>query len=150
MNWFTNLENTLAKDEQWVVTQITNGWNALQAGEKALETDVLGIFSWINTNQSSILAVFKTALVDLSAIGAFVPQTAPIVATATTAIDAATAAIDALASGIQKGTTPISTLTNAYHAVKTAQSAVAVVLKAKTAAPTVAPTAPTPVAPGSA
>ena len=138
MNWFANLENSFVKDEEWVVSELAKGWQALQTAEKTAETDILGIFSWINTNHSQILAVFSTALSGLSAVGALIPQTAPMVATATTAIDAATAAVDVLAKGIQQGSTPLSTAVNAYHAVKTAQSAVAVVLKAKTAQPVTA------------
>ena len=139
MSWLTNLENTFVKDETWVVSELAKGWAALQADETTAETDILGIFSWLNTYHSQIISVASTALNGLATIGALIPQTAPMVATATTAIDAATAAIDVLSKGIQKGSTPLSTAVNAYHAVKTAQSAVNVVLKAKTAAPVPAP-----------
>lgn len=138
MNWFTDLENRVVKDEEWVIGEITKGWAAIQSGLHQAEIDVLGVFSWLNTNHSQILGVFTTALTDLAAVGSIIPQTAPYVQTATKMIDAATAAVDLLSKGIQKGTTPLSTIANAYHAVKDAQSAVNIVLKAKTAAPSAA------------
>ncbi len=129
------LEAVIAKDEQWVVNEIAKGWHALQQAEETIQVDVQNIFHWISAHQADILSLFKGALTDLAAIGSVFPQSAPALAVATTAIDAATAAVDVLAKGIQIGSTPLSTVANAYHAVKDAQSAVNAVLKQVTAKP---------------
>jgi len=135
MSFLTNIESVLQKDEQWVVNEIAKGWKALQTAEQTVATDVLSVFQWIQAHQQDILALFQGVLTDLAAIGSIIPQTAPAVATATTAIDAATAAIDTLAGGINKGSTPLSTVANAYQAVKSAQNAVNAVLKQGTSQP---------------
>ena len=135
MSFLKNIGKTIVKDEQWLVSEIAKGWAAIQAEAHKIEIDVLGIFNWISAHHQSIQAVFTGVLNDLAIVGAILPQTAPVVATATTAIDAATAAIDILSKGIQQGTTPLSTVANAYHAVKDAQTAVNAVLKQGTTKP---------------
>lgn len=135
MSWWTNFTKTVQKDEQWVVKEIAQGWAAIKAEAHKIEVDVLGVFDWIQKHQVAIETVFKGVLNDLAVVGSLLPQTAPVVAAATTAIDAATAAIDVLSKGIQAGATPLSTVTNAYHAVKDAQTAVNAVLKAGTTRP---------------
>ena len=135
MSWWTNFTKAVQKDEQWVVKEIAQGWTAIKAEAHKIEVDVLGVFDWIQKHQVAIETVFKGVLNDLAVVGSLLPQTAPVVAAATTAIDAATAAIDILSKGIQAGATPLSTVTNAYHAVKDAQTAVNAVLKAGTTKP---------------
>lgn len=134
-SFVAKLEADIGKGEQWVVKEIAQGWNALQKAEKTVEVDVESVFAWLQAHHADILALFQGALTDLSKIGGIFPQGSAVVASATLAIDAATAAIDVLSKGITQGTTPLSTITNAYQSVKTAQNAVNTVLKHGTAEP---------------
>jgi len=133
--WLSNFEAAALKDEQWVVNEIAVGWQTLQKAEQTVAVDVQNIFAWLQAHHADILALFQGVLSGAAAIGSLLPQTAPAVSVATTAIDAATAAIDQLSKGITAGTTPLSTITNAYHVVKDAQTAVNNVLKVATAKP---------------
>lgn len=135
MSLLSDIEAKFQITEQAVATAIATAWKDLQSAETAVVNDIEAIFNWISTHQQEILALFQGFLTDLTAIGAVIPQTAPAVAAATTAIDAATAAVDVLSQGFQAGSTPLSTVANAYAAVKTAQSAVNAVLKQGTSAP---------------
>jgi hypothetical protein len=129
------VEADIGKGEQWVVSEIAKGWQALQTAEQTAALDVESLFAWIGAHQQDILTLFQGVLTDLIAIGSIIPQAAPVVATATTAIDAATAAVDVLSQGITAGSTPLSTVANAYQSVKNAQTAVNAVLKAGTSQP---------------
>lgn len=135
MSLLANLEALIQKDEQWVVAEIAKGWQALQTAEQTAAIDIENLFKWISTHQQDILNLFQGVLSDLATVGSIIPQAAPIIATATTAIDAATAAVDVLSKGVTAGSTPLSTIANAYHAVKTAQTAVTGVLKQATTKP---------------
>jgi hypothetical protein len=130
---WANLGVVLQKDEQWVVKEIAVGWALLDNAEKTVEVDVLNVFKWIQSHQLAIETTLKGVLGDLALIGSLVPATAPVVMVAVGAIDAATAAIDVLAKGINQGTTPLSTIANAYQQVKAAQTAVNGVLQHATA-----------------
>ena len=147
MSWLT-FWNTIQKDEQWVVNEIAKGWAALQKAEQTVATDVTGVFAWITAHHQDILNLFTSVLKDLAVVGVIMPSSNTLVSGATLAIDAATAAIDSLAHGIQTGNTPLSTLSNAYHAVKDAQTAVTQVLKKGTSAPATIMKDPGPLAPG--
>lgn len=134
-SFVAKVEADLGKGEQWVVSEIAKGWQALQSAEQTAAVDVQSLFAWISAHHQDVLALFSGVLTDLAAIGSVIPQTAPAVAVATTAVDAATAAIDVLSKGITAGSTPLSTIANAYHSVKDAQVAVTAVLKQGTAKP---------------
>ena len=135
MSWLTDLEGDFEITEQKIATALAKAWTELQSAETIVVDDIAAIFNWIQTNQSGILSLFQGFLTDAAAIGSVIPQIAPEVAVATTAVDAATAAVDILAKGYAAGSTPLSTIVNAYAAVKTASSAVNTVLKAGTAQP---------------
>lgn len=133
--FFAKLFTTVKKDEQWLVSEIAKGWAAIKAEAHKIEVDVLGVFNWIQAHHTAIIGVFQGVLHDLALVGEIIPTTAPYVVAATQAIDAATAAVDVLSKGIQQGVTPLSTVANAYHAVKDAQTAVNNVLKQGTTKP---------------
>lgn len=143
MGWLHNLEVAIQKDEQWVINEIRKGWAAVQNAEQKAEIDVLNIFHWIQSHQMDALNLMHTVLIDIqtaaTAASAIVPQYAVPVATAVgianTAVQAASAAINTLAHGIQQGSTPMSTLVNAYTATKATANAVNDVLKAAAASP---------------
>lgn len=125
------------KTEAWVVSELAKGWAALKAleaeGAQVLQTaavDVENVFAWVKSHQSGLLSLLQEALTGVAALGVLAPQAAPAVAGATTAIDAATAAIDALSAATVTGSTPLSTLTNAYQAGNDAATAVKTALKA--------------------
>lgn len=137
MSWLSNIEGVIQKDEQWVVAEIRKGWTLVQNAEHQAEIDILNVFHWISAHQQDALTLLHNVLTDITAAatvaGAVFPQfAAPISASviaATTAINAGTAAINVLARGIQQGSTPISTVANAYQASKSAVNAVNDVLK---------------------
>lgn len=131
----TKAEAGFAKDEQWVISEITKGWQLLQNVGHTAEVDIENIFTWVQTHQSSIIAILQKALSAAGMIGLAIPQAAPAVAAATVAIDAATVAVDTLSKAVVAGSTPLSTAVNAYHAVKAAQSAVNTVITQATAKP---------------
>ena len=139
MSWLSDFEATFQKDEQWVVAEIAKGWQALQAAEQTAVVDVQNVVGWIQAHQQQILTLFQGVLADAAVIGSIIPQAAPAVQAATIAIDAATAAIDVAAKGVTAGSTPLSTLANAYQLGKDAASAVNTVLKQATAKPATAP-----------
>lgn len=143
MSWLSDFEATAQKDEQWVVKEIATGWQALQTAEQTAAVDVVNLFGWIQAHQQQILTVFQGVLTDAAVIGSLIPETAPEVAIATTALDAATAAIDVASAGVTAGSTPLSTLANAYQLSKTAASAVNAVLQQATAKPAAAAPATT-------
>jgi hypothetical protein len=128
MTALATFEATFQKDEQWVVTELANGWQDLENAIATVAVDVESVFGWIQAHQSTILSVFQGVLTGVAAIGSVLPGAAPLVTTATTAIDAATAAIDVLSQGLTAGSTPMSTLSNAYALTKQASSAVNAVL----------------------
>jgi len=117
--------------ENNIVTWINQAWTEVKAVESWVDNELTTIASWIAAHQADINSLFSTA-------AALVPQAAPEIALAETALAAAGAASTALAAGLKAGSTPASTISNAYTAVKTASSAVNAVL-AKAAAPTAAP-----------
>lgn len=135
MSWWTNIVSTVQKDEKWVAAELAKGWHLLQSVGHTIQVDAVGIENWLNNNHSSTVALFKGALTAIEAVGSVLPQSAPAVAIATTAIDAATAAVDAISKSVLAGPTPLSTLVNGYHAVKDAQNAVNTVLKQGTTKP---------------
>lgn len=141
MSFFNNLYNILQKDEQWVVTELQKVWVEAQAGAKVLTSDINGIFSWVKAHQSQLQSIMTVALQGVALAGG-VPQLAPLIPVATTALDAAEVTIDALAKSVA-ASSPSADLataaTNTYHAVIDARTAVTQVLKAATssvAAPT--------------
>lgn len=146
-SFLQNLEAGFQKDEQWVINEITKGWQLLQSVGHTADVDIQAIFTWIQTHHSSILAVFQGALTAAATIGSILPGGAPAVATATLAIDAATAAIDSLSKTVVAGSTPLSTVVNAYHAVKDAQTAANAVIKQATTKPPVVKPVPAPAKP---
>lgn len=141
MSWLSDLEAEVEIGEQQIATALAKAWQELQSAETVVVDDIAAIFTWIKNNQASILSLFQGFLTDATAIGSVIPGIAPEVTAATTAIDAATAAVDVLSQGYSAGSTPLSTIVNAYGAVKNAQSAVNTVLKAGTSQPATATTA---------
>lgn len=141
MSLLSDIEAKFELTEQKVATAIAQAWKDLQTVENVVVADLEGIVQWIQQHQQAILGLFQGFLTDAAAIGAIIPQTAPEVAAATTAINAATAAVNVLAQGFQTGATPVSTIANAYQAVKNAQSAVNAVLTQGTSKPAAATTA---------
>lgn len=127
------VENDFQIAERDVWNFILKAQSELQAGEQKAVQIIDGGFAWIQAHQQDILTTFQAFLTDAAAIGSVIPETAPEVAVATTAIDAATAAVDILSKGITNGSTPISTFANAYSQVKAAASAVSTVIKSGTA-----------------
>lgn len=135
MSWLSDLESDVEIGEQQIATALAKAWQELQAAETIVVDDIAAIFAWIKNNQASLLSLFQGFLADAQAIGAVIPGIAPEVSAATTAIDAATAAVDVLSQGYSAGSTPLSTIVNAYQSVKTAQNAVNAVLKQGTSQP---------------
>jgi len=135
MSWLTTLEGKVELTEQEVATALAKAWSELQSAETVIVDDIAAIFAWIKNNQASILALFQGFLTDAAVIGSVIPGIGPEVTAATTAIDAATVAVDVLSKGYAAGSTPLSSIANAYGAVKTAANAVNTVLKAGTAKP---------------
>jgi hypothetical protein len=133
--FFTRLEAGFAKDEKWVVAEITRGWQLLGSVGHTLAVDIAGIFAWIQAHQASLLGTFSEALQALGILGVAIPGGGPAVSAAITAINVATAAVNVLGKAIIDGSTPLSTAVSAYHAVKDAQSSVNAVIKASTAVP---------------
>lgn len=142
-SFLQNLEAGFQKDEQWVIAEITKGWQLLRTVGHTTDVDIQNIFTWIQAHHATILGVFQGALTAAATLGSIVPGGTPAVAAATLAIDAATAAIDSLSKTVVAGSTPLSTIVNAYHAVKTASSAANVVIVQATSKPPVAVKAPT-------
>lgn len=135
MSFLSDIEAKFQITEQKVATAIAQAWQDLQTAEQVVVADLEGIVTWIQQHQQDILALFQGFLTDAAAIGSVIPQAAPEVAAATTAIDAATAAVNVLAQGFAAGATPVSTIANAYQTVKSAQNAVNTVLKQGTSQP---------------
>jgi hypothetical protein len=133
--FFTKLEAGFAKDEAWVLSEITKGWTLLLSVGHTLAVDVQGIFAWIQAHQASLLTIFQEALQAIGILGAAVPGGGPAVAAAITAINVATAAVNVLGKAVIDGSTPLSTAVTAYHAVKDAQTSVNAVIKASTTKP---------------
>jgi hypothetical protein len=135
MSWLSDLEGDIEIGEQQIATALAKAWTELQSAETVVVDNIAAIFTWIKNNQTSLLSLFQGFLTDAAAIGSVIPGIAPEVTAATTAIDAATAAVDVLSQGYSAGSTPLSTIVNAYGAVKNAQSAVNTVLEAGTSQP---------------
>lgn len=114
-----------------IVTWVNQAWVEVQAVESWVDNELTTIAAWIAAHQTDINALFSTA-------AALVPQAAPEITLAETALAAAGAASTALAAGLKAGSTPASTISNAYSAVKAASSAVNAVLQVA-AAPTPTP-----------
>lgn len=132
MSLLSIFEADAQKTEAWVVAEIAKGWTALQTAEQTVVVDIEAIFGWVKAHQASLLTTFQDALTGIALVGTLDPGAAPVVAGATTAIDAATAAIDVLSSSVVAGSTPLSTITNAYAATKNAANAVSTALQAAT------------------
>lgn len=142
MSFFTNLYDIIQKDEQWVVTELQKAYSEAQAGAAVLTADINGVFSWIKAHQAQLQGIMTVALQGAALAGG-VPQLAPFVPIAVTALDASEATIDALASSVSAQTPAPDLLTagvNAYHTVIDARTAVTAVLKAATS--TAAPATP--------
>lgn len=137
-NFITAFEASFQKDETWVVAELQKGWTILETDTQTAAIDATNIVGWVQAHQQQILTVFQGALTGAEEIGSIIPGAAPEVAAATVAIDAATAAIDIASQGLTQGTTPLSTLVNAYQLGKQAASAVNVVLQTATTKPTAA------------
>jgi hypothetical protein len=140
--FFHKLEAGFAKDEAWVVNEITNGWKLLQnveakvvAGVHTAQIDIEGIFQWIAAHQTTLLATFQAALGAAATLGGLIPGAGPSVVVATTAINAATDAINILSKSVISGSTPLSTAVTAFAAVKDASAAVTTVVKQATTKP---------------
>jgi hypothetical protein len=138
MSLLSEIEAKFVLTEQKVASAIAQAWKDLRSVENVIVADLEGIVQWIAQHQQDILGLFQGFLTDAAAIGTVIPQTAPAVAAATTAIDAATAAVNVLAQGFATGATPVSTIANAYQSVKNAQNAVNAVLKQGTSQPATA------------
>lgn len=117
--------------ESKIVTWLNQAWVEVEAVESWADNEATTIANWIAAHQTDINALFTTA-------AALVPEAAPEIAAAETALAAAGAASTILAAGLKAGTTPASTLSNAYTAVKVAGAAVGALLQ-KAAAPTPVP-----------
>lgn len=117
--------------ENNIVTWINQAWLEVEAVESWIDNELTTIATWIAAHETDINALFATA-------AALVPAAAPEIALAETALAAAGAASSALAAGLKAGSTPASTISNAYTAVKAAGDAVSAVLQ-KAAAPTATP-----------
>lgn len=127
----TAFENEFGVIETDVITWINKAWMEVTAIESWVDNELTTIAAWIAAHQADINALFATG-------AALVPAAAPEIAAAEAALAAAGAASTILANGLKAGTTPASTISNAYVAVKAAGSAVSAVL-AKAAAPTPTP-----------
>lgn len=134
-DWVTSVEAKFQVTEEWIVAQITTAWQKVEAGEAWVDTELTQIDTWLNSNHAGAISLLTGVLQGLQLAGLPVPAPA---AEATVAVDAATAALDQLAAGLKAGSTPVSTVSNAYQAVKSAQNAVNVVLKSATAKPAAA------------
>lgn len=130
MTLLTELEQGWSVTEQWVVSEIQKGWNALVSAEQTLVVDVNSILGWITANQKTLQTDITTALELIAPVAALVPGAAPAVTVATTALDASEAAIDALSGAIVNGSTPMSVVSSAYQTYKTAANAVSAVVAA--------------------
>lgn len=128
MSWLSDLEAQFAVDEQWVVTQINKAWAEVQKVESWVDTELTTISGWIAAHLQDLTALGSVA-------AALVPMAGPEIAAAETALAAAGAAATALANNLKAGSTPASTVSNAYTAVKAAQTAVNAVLSAAAAKP---------------
>jgi hypothetical protein len=132
------LNNSIQKDEAWVVNEINKGWQLLESVGHTIDLDIQGIFHYVSTHQQQIVGYLHNALSALTTVGLMFPATSPaaaIVQTALTAINAATAATNVLGQAIVAGSTPLSTAVNAFHALKDAQTAVNAVIKHATSKP---------------
>lgn len=130
MSFLDTIVSTFTTDEQWVVSEIQKGWQALQTAEQTIVVDVNNILAWITANQKTLQTDITTALGIIAPVAALVPQAAPAIAAATTALDASEAAIDALSGAVISGSTPMSTISSAYQTYKAAASAVSSVVAA--------------------
>ena len=132
------LNQKVQTTEAWVVNEIAKGWHLLQTVGHTVQVDILAIFQWIQSHQVQIIAALKNAMGAITMVSALATPggtAAAAVNVALTAINAATAATNVLGKAIVSGTTPLSTAVDAFHAVKSAQSAVNDVIKAATAQP---------------
>ena len=114
-----------------IVTWINQAWTEVQAIESWVDNELTTIAGWLAAHLQTIDGV-------LTAVGGLVPASAPEIAVAETALEAASVASAALAAGLKAGSTPASTISNAYTAVNNAAIAVKGVLGVA-AAPTPTP-----------
>jgi hypothetical protein len=114
-----------------VVGWINEAWTEVEAFDTWADNQLTTIAGWIAANLTTIDSALSTAAV-------LVPEAAPEITAAETALAAAGAAATALSTNLKQGTTPASTISNAYTAVTAARTAVNAVL-AKAAAPTPTP-----------
>ena len=135
MNWFTD-----KKTEQWVVAEVQKGWAALEAGAKAVEIDIKGLFDYVAAHQTQIDSTAQAILGDVSMVAALAGH--PEVGATAAAIGASAQAITALAANMDKGAVPLHDIVNALHTVKDAQTAVNSLVKVATAPPRAAAPAP--------
>lgn len=143
MSFFSNLYDIIQKDEQWVVTELQKAISEAKAGAAVLTADINGVTGWIKAHQAQLQSIMTIALQGVALAGG-VPQLAPLIPVATTALDAAEVGIDALSKSVLAQTPSndlATTATNTYHAVIDARTAVTSVLKAATSSGTAAPSA---------
>jgi hypothetical protein len=114
-----------------IVAWINQAWTEVQAVESWIDNQLTTIAGWLAANLQTIDGV-------LSTVSTLVPASAPEIAAAETALEAASVASAALAAGLKAGSTPVTTINNAYAAVNYATIAVKNVL-AIAAAPTATP-----------
>lgn len=124
----TSLINGAEVTEQKVVTLINQAWAEVQKVEAWADAELADISTWIATHLTGIDAA-------LNEVAGLLPSTAPEIAAAELALAAAGAASTALAANLKAGSTPISTVQNAYVAVTDARTAVTAVLQLATVKP---------------
>jgi hypothetical protein len=126
----STFENDFQVAENDIVTWINQAWLEVEAVESWVDNELVTISGWIAANLTTIDSVFSTA-------AALVPAAAPEIAAAEAALAAAGAASSILGAGLKAGSTPASTISNAYTAVTAASTAVNALL-AVAAKPTAA------------
>lgn len=125
----SGLFGTVAKGEQWVVSEIAKGWATGSA-------DIKGLFDYIAAHQTSIDSAVQTMLGDVNVIAALAGH--PEVSAAATAIAVSAQAITDLAANVDKGQAALPDVVAALHTVKDAQTATNALIKAATSKPATA------------
>lgn len=134
-DFVTKVEAGFQYDEQWLVAEVNKAIHEVETVGYAIQIDIENVFKVITSHAGDIQKVLQSALQGIELLGSLIPSAGSAVTAATVAVDAMTAAIDALSKHVVTGTTPVSTIVNAVHAVQDAKSAVAAVVKAATPKP---------------
>lgn len=143
MTIWQDITNQVTIDELWVVNALTTAKQKLLSAAATITTDIDKVVSiadqdityvsqWLTAHGGTLTSLFNAGVSALKIVGI---DASPLITIAQALLNAAIAGAQALAQNLTIGSTPLSTITNAYLAFVAAEKAIKNVLTQAFSAP---------------